>query len=433
LNLDRSVILNSVQEWFKENQEKSKFVAGETPIPVSGKVLDAEDISYLVDASLDGWLTSGRFTEEFQRELAQYIGTRHALFVNSGSSANLVALSSLTSPKLGARALKAGDEVVTVAMGFPTTVNPIIQNNLKPVLVDVNVETLDAIDSRLEEAIGPRTKAIMMAHTLGNPFNLNLVRELCEKHELWLIEDSCDALGSTYNGQRTGSFGDLATISFYPAHHITTGEGGAVLVKSPLVKKQAESFRDWGRDCYCETGHDNTCQKRFGWKLGELPEGYDHKYIYSHIGYNLKATDIQAALGVSQLKKLDFFIKRRKENFEILKRGLTGVDGILLTKPTENSDPSWFGFPITLDPQHPVNREELLRFLDSRKIGTRLMFAGNITRQPAYSGIDFKIVGNLVNSDIVMKRSFWIGVYPGLSQEMLEFVVASIREYMDRF
>ena len=433
MNLDRSVILNSVQDWFKENQEKSKFVAGETPIPVSGKVLDAEDISYLVDASLDGWLTSGRFTEEFQRELAQYIGTRHALFVNSGSSANLVALSSLTSPKLGARALKTGDEVVTVAMGFPTTVNPIIQNNLKPVLVDVNVETLDAIDSSLEEAIGPRTKAIMMAHTLGNPFNLNLVRELCEKHELWLIEDSCDALGSTYNGQRTGSFGDLATISFYPAHHITTGEGGAVLVKSPLVKKQAESFRDWGRDCYCETGHDNTCQKRFGWKLGELPEGYDHKYIYSHIGYNLKATDIQAALGVSQLKKLDFFIKRRKENFEILKRGLTGVDGILLTKPTENSDPSWFGFPITLDPQHPVNREELLRFLDSRKIGTRLMFAGNITRQPAYSGIDFKIVGNLVNSDIVMKRSFWIGVYPGLSQEMLEFVVASIREFMDRF
>ena len=433
MNLDRSVILNSVQEWFKENQEKSKFVAGETPIPVSGKVLDAEDISYLVDASLDGWLTSGRFTEEFQRELAQYIGTRHALFVNSGSSANLVALSSLTSPKLGARALKTGDEVVTVAMGFPTTVNPIIQNNLKPVLVDVNVETLDAIDSSLEEAIGPRTKAIMMAHTLGNPFNLNLVRELCEKRELWLIEDSCDALGSTYNGQRTGSFGDLATISFYPAHHITTGEGGAVLVKSPLVKKQAESFRDWGRDCYCETGHDNTCQKRFGWKLGELPEGYDHKYIYSHIGYNLKATDIQAALGVSQLKKLDFFIKRRKENFEILKRGLTGVDGILLTKPTENSDPSWFGFPITLDPQHPVNREELLRFLDSRKIGTRLMFAGNITRQPAYSGIDFKIVGNLVNSDIVMKRSFWIGVYPGLSQEMLEFVVASIREFMDRF
>jgi len=433
LILERSAILNSVQEWFKGSQKESQFVAGETPIPVSGKVLDSDDISYLVDASLDGWLTSGRFTEEFQRELARYIGTRHALFVNSGSSANLVALSSLTSPKLGARALKTGDEVVTVAMGFPTTVNPIIQNNLKPVLVDVNVETLDAIDSSLEEAIGPRTKAIMMAHTLGNPFNLNLVRELCEKHELWLIEDSCDALGSTYNGQRTGSFGDLATISFYPAHHITTGEGGAVLVKSPLVKKQAESFRDWGRDCYCETGHDNTCQKRFGWKLGELPEGYDHKYIYSHIGYNLKATDIQAALGVSQLKKLDFFIKRRKENFEILKRGLTGVDGILLTKPTENSDPSWFGFPITLDPQHPVNREELLRFLDSRKIGTRLMFAGNITRQPAYSGIDFKIVGNLVNSDIVMKRSFWIGVYPVLSQEMLEFVVASIREYMDRF
>ena len=315
----------------------------------------------------------------------------------------------------------------------PTTVNPIIQNNLRPVLVDVNLETLDAIDSRLEEAIGPRTKAIMMAHTLGNPFNLNLVKELCRKYELWLIEDSCDALGSTYKGQRTGSFGDLATISFYPAHHITTGEGGAVLIKSPLVKKQAESFRDWGRDCYCETGHDNTCQKRFGWKLGELPEGYDHKYIYSHIGYNLKATDMQAALGLSQLKKLDFFIKRRKENFDFLKRGLSEIEGIQLAKPTENSDPSWFGFPIVLDPNHPVDREELLRYLDSKKIGTRLMFAGNITLQPAYKGVDFKIIGDLNNSDVVMKRAFWIGVYPGLSEEMLSYVVESIREFMKRY
>ena len=430
---DRSEILNSVRNWFNANQDSTQFIAGETPIPVSGKVLDAEDIAYLVDASLDGWLTSGRFTDEFQRELARFVGTRHALFVNSGSSANLVALSCLTSPKLGSRALKPGDEVVTVAMGFPTTVNPIIQNNLRPVLVDVNLETLDAIDSRLEEAIGPRTKAIMMAHTLGNPFNLNLVKELCRKHELWLIEDSCDALGSTYDGQRTGSFGDLATVSFYPAHHITTGEGGAVLIKSPLVKKQAESFRDWGRDCYCETGHDNTCQKRFGWKLGELPEGYDHKYIYSHIGYNLKATDMQAALGLSQLKKLDFFIKRRKENFDFLKRGLSEIEGIQLAKPTENSDPSWFGFPIVLDPNHPVDREELLRYLDSKKIGTRLMFAGNITRQPAYKGVDFKIIGDLNNSDVVMKRAFWIGIYPGLSEEMLSYVVESIREFMKRY
>ena len=433
MSLDRSEILNSVRNWFNASQDTMQFIAGETPIPVSGKVLDAEDIAYLVDASLDGWLTSGRFTDEFQRELARFVGTRHALFVNSGSSANLVALSCLTSPKLGSRALKVGDEVVTVAMGFPTTVNPIIQNNLRPVLVDVNLETLDAIDSRLEEAIGPRTKAIMMAHTLGNPFNLNLVKELCRKYELWLIEDSCDALGSTYEGQRTGSFGDLATISFYPAHHITTGEGGAVLIKSPLVKKQAESFRDWGRDCYCETGHDNTCQKRFGWKLGELPEGYDHKYIYSHIGYNLKATDMQAALGLSQLKKLDFFIKRRKENFDFLKRGLSEIEGFQLAKPTENSDPSWFGFPIVLDPNHPVDREELLRYLDSKKIGTRLMFAGNITRQPAYKGVDFKIVGDLNNSDVVMKRAFWIGVYPGLSEEMLSYVVESIREFMKRY
>ena len=433
MSLDRSEILNSVRNWFNASQDTMQFIAGETPIPVSGKVLDAEDIAYLVDASLDGWLTSGRFTDEFQRELARFVGTRHALFVNSGSSANLVALSCLTSPKLGSRALKVGDEVVTVAMGFPTTVNPIIQNNLRPVLVDVNLETLDAIDSRLEEAIGPRTKAIMMAHTLGNPFNLNLVKELCRKYELWLIEDSCDALGSTYEGQRTGSFGDLATISFYPAHHITTGEGGAVLIKSPLVKKQAESFRDWGRDCYCETGHDNTCQKRFGWKLGELPEGYDHKYIYSHIGYNLKATDMQAALGLSQLKKLDFFIKRRKENFDFLKRGLSEIEGIQLAKPTENSDPSWFGFPIVLDPNHPVDREELLRYLDSKKIGTRLMFAGNITRQPAYKGVDFKIIGELNNSDVVMKRAFWIGVYPGLSEEMLSYVVESIREFMKRY
>ncbi len=433
MRVERVDILKSVRDWFSSNQSDTEFLPGKTPIPVSGKVIDEDDIASLVDACLDGWLTAGRFTEEFQRSLARYIGVRDSLFVNSGSSANLVALSALTSPKLGNRALKTGDEVLTVAMGFPTTVNPIIQNNLSPVLVDINLDTYDAINERLVEAISPKTKAIMMAHTLGNPFNLELVLELCKEHNLWLIEDSCDALGSTYNGKRTGSFGDLATISFYPAHHITTGEGGAVLVKSPLVKKQAESFRDWGRDCYCETGHDNTCKKRFEWQLGELPYGYDHKYIYSHIGYNLKATDIQAALGVSQLQKLDRFVERRRENFNYLLSGLNDIEGLQMPKATKNSEPSWFGFPITLDPNHPVDREELLRFLDERKIGTRLMFAGNITRQPAYSKTDFRIVGDLTNSDVVMRRSFWLGVYPGLNERMLEYVVDSVREFMMRY
>ncbi len=320
--------------------------------------------------------------------------------------------------------------MLTVAMGFPTTVNPIFQNGLKPVVVDVELQTYDAIADRLREAVGPKTKAIMMAHALGNPFNLDVVQELCKEHDLWLIEDSCDALGSTYRGQKTGSFGDTATVSFYPAHHITTGEGGAVFVKSPLVKKQVDSFRDWGRDCYCETGCDNTCLKRFEWKLGELPEGYDHKYIYSHIGYNLKATDMQAALGLSQIEKLDFFVERRKENFNYLINQLKEVEGLMLPIATENSDPSWFGFPITLDPNHPVNREELLRFLDSRKIGTRLMFAGNIMRQPAYLDQDFRVVGDLTNTDIVMKRTFWVGTYPGLTNPMLDFIADSIKDFL---
>ena len=433
MSQDRERVADAVRTWYASTHESSKFIPGETPVPVSGKVIDQDDILNLVEASLDGWLTAGRFTEEFQRSLARYVGVRDSLFVNSGSSANLVALSSLTSPKLGKRALKSGDEVLTVAMGFPTTINPIIQNNLRPVLVDVNLETFDAIDEQLVEAITPRTKAVMMAHALGNPFNLDLVTELCEKNDLWLIEDSCDALGSTYNGKRTGSFGDLATLSFYPAHHITTGEGGAVLVKSPLVKKQAESFRDWGRDCYCETGHDNTCNKRFEWQLGELPKGYDHKYIYSHIGYNLKATDIQAALGVSQLRKLDFFVQKRKDNFNHLLAGLKDIEGLRMPIATKNSDPSWFGFPITIDPEHPANREELLRFLEKRRIGTRLMFAGNITRQPAYSNVDFRIVGDLSNSDIVMRRSFWLGVYPGLTHQMLDYVIESVAEFMERY
>jgi CDP-6-deoxy-D-xylo-4-hexulose-3-dehydrase len=407
------------------------FKPGETAVPVSGKVLDPSDFEALVDASLDGWLTAGRFHKEFEEKLAAYVGAKSAMFVNSGSSANLVALSGLTSPKLGKRALKPGDEVITVAAGFPTTVNPIIQNDMRPVLVDIELETYDAISDRLREAVSDKTKAIMMAHTLGNPFDLDTVRELCKEHGLWLIEDSCDALGSTYDGQRTGSFGDTATLSFYPAHHITTGEGGAVFVKSPLVRKQVESFRDWGRDCYCETGHDNTCNKRFEWQLGDLPRGYDHKYVYSHIGYNLKATDMQAALGVSQLNKLDRFVQARKDNFAYLESKLSGVDGLILPVATKKSDPSWFGYPITLDPNHPVDREELLRFLETRKIGTRLLFAGNLTKQPAYRNVDFRIVGNLHNTDIVMSRTFWVGTYPGLTNVMLDYIAESIREFME--
>lgn len=426
----RETILNLTREFAEESLVSQPFIPGETAVPVSGKVLSPEDFVSLVDSSLDGWLTAGKHTKLFERQLADFVGARSALFVNSGSSANLCALSGLTSPKIGERALKPGDEVLTVAMGFPTTVNPIIQNGLKPVVVDVNLDTLDANSDRLREAVSPKTKAIMMAHTLGNPFDLDTVQELCKEHDLWLVEDSCDALGSTYRGQRTGSFGDTATVSFYPAHHITTGEGGAVFVKNPLVKKQVESFRDWGRDCYCETGCDNTCFKRFEWQLGDLPEGYDHKYIYSHIGYNLKATDMQAALGVTQLAKLDYFIEKRKENFNYLSNALSKVEGLSVAVATENSDPSWFGCPITLDPAHPVNREELLRFLDSRKIGTRLLFAGNILKQPAYKNVDFRVVGDLTNTDIVMKRSFWVGVYPGLTRAMLDYIIESITDFM---
>lgn len=427
----RSNILHLTKIYSEKLLEEKEFTPGITPIPVSGKVLTSDDFQALVNSSLDGWLTSGRFTKEFENNLAKFVGTRHALFVNSGSSANLIALSGLTSSKLGDRALQAGDEVVTVAMGFPTTVNPIIQNHLVPVVVDIDLKTLNVIPEMLEEAISRKTRAIMMAHTLGNPFNLDVVQELCKKYNLWLIEDSCDALGSTYRGQRTGSFGDTASVSFYPAHHITTGEGGAVLIKSPLVKKQVESFRDWGRDCYCETGKDNTCLKRFEWQLGDLPAGYDHKYTYSHIGYNLKATDIQAALGITQLAKIELFIEKRKENYNYLKERLQGIEGISIAEATKHSDPAWFGFPITLDLNHPVKREDLIKFLDSRKIGTRLIFAGNITKQPGYKDVNFKVIGNLVNTDIVMNNSFWVGVYPGLNNAMLDYISDSITEFFE--
>ncbi|MHA7651324.1 lipopolysaccharide biosynthesis protein RfbH [Mycobacterium sp. ML4] len=437
LEEDREDILAAVRSYAKRKLATSDFVQGVTPVPVSGKVLDPEDFAALVDASLDGWLTAGRFHPLFERALSRYVGARDAVFVNSGSSANLCALSALTSPKLGQykkrydkRPLEPGDEVLTVASGFPTTVNPIIQNRLRPVVVDIELGTYDAVPERLREAVGPKTRAIMMAHTLGNPFDLDTVQDLCDKHGLWLVEDSCDALGSTYDGKRTGSFGDTATVSFYPAHHITTGEGGAVFVKSPLVRKQVESFRDWGRDCYCAPGNDNTCEKRFEWQLGDLPRGYDHKYIYSHIGYNLKATDMQAALGLSQLNKLDGFVQARKENFEYLTSRLSEVEGLILPVATPKSDPSWFGFPITLDPEHPVDRTKFMQFLNVRKIGFRQLFAGNLVKQPAYRNVDFRIVGDLTNTDIVMNRTFWVGTYPGLTIPMLDFVADSIREYM---
>lgn len=421
-------ILDQVRKLFS-TAEPDKFLPGESPVPVSGKVLDADDYVALVESSLDGWLTAGRFHDEFERGLARYVGVRNALFVNSGSSANLVALSALTSPKLGKRALKPGDEVITVAAGFPTTVNPIMQNRLIPVFVDITIGTYDAVIDQIREAISPKTRAIMMAHTLGNPFDVDQIKQICKEHGLWLVEDSCDALGSTYGGKRTGSFGDTATLSFYPAHHITTGEGGAVFVNSPLVKKQVESFRDWGRDCYCPTGHDNTCFKRFEWQLGDLPRGYDHKYIYSHIGYNLKATDMQAALGVSQLKKLDRFVAARKANFNFLKATLSDVPDFIMPEATEKSDPSWFGFPITIREDSGWDRTKLLRHLDEKKIGTRLLFAGNLLKQPAYRNIEHRVIGDLKNSDLVMTNTFWLGVYPGLSQEMLSYVCEVIHDF----
>ena len=422
-------ILSDVRSAFKDQTPKA-FVPGETAVPVSGKVLDADDYVALVEASLDGWLTAGRFHEEFERNLARYVGVRNALFVNSGSSANLVALAGLTSPKLGKRALKPGDEVITVAAGFPTTVNPIIQHGMVPVFVDVAIGTYDAIIDQIREAISPKTRAIMMAHTLGNPFDVAAIKEICKEHNLWLIEDSCDALGSTYDGKRTGSFGDTATVSFYPAHHITTGEGGAVFVNSPLIKKQVESFRDWGRDCYCPTGHDNTCHKRFEWQLGDLPAGYDHKYIYGHIGYNLKATDMQAALGVSQLKKLDRFVAARKANFNYLKNALSDIPDFVMPEATANSDPSWFGFPITIRPDSGIDRTTLLRHLDDKKIGTRLLFAGNLLKQPAYRNIEHRVIGDLKNSDLVMTNTFWLGVYPGLTDEMLNYVSEVVHDFV---
>jgi len=427
----RQQILELTAEYHAEAFPAREFVAGTSVVPVSGKVIGAEDICSVVDSALDGWFTTGRFAKEFERKLARFVGVRSASLVNSGSSANLVALSALTSPKLGDRALRPGDEVITVAAGFPTTVNPIVQNRLVPVFLDVSLPTYEIDVTRLEEAYSPKTKAVMDAHTLGNVFNLAAVTEFCRRHNLWLVEDCCDALGSTYKGQKVGTFGDISTVSFYPAHHITMGEGGAVMTDKPALQVLIDSFRDWGRDCWCEPGMDNTCGKRFDWQLGTLPCGYDHKYTYSHVGYNLKATDMQAALGLSQIEKLPYFIERRKENFKYLKAALKPLEDVLMLPVAgEDSDPSWFGFPIGVRQDAGFTRDQMTRALEAQKIGTRLVFAGNLLRQPAYEGIECRVVGEMVNTDFVMNNAFWIGVYPGLTTEMLDFVAKVMVDFV---
>lgn len=425
----REAIRNLVKEYGDLAYRTKGFEPGKSTVPPAGKVIGTTELQNIVDSALDGWLTTGRFNEEFERRLARFIGVRKLITTNSGSSANLLAFSALTSPTLGERAIVPGDEVIAVAAGFPTTVNPILQYGAVPVFVDVNIPTYNIQADLVESAISPKTKAIMLAHTLGNPFDLAAIKAVAKKHDLWLIEDCCDALGSTYNGQNVGTFGDVGTLSFYPAHHITMGEGGAVFCESPSLKKILESFRDWGRDCYCAPGVDNTCGKRFGWQLGELPDGYDHKYIYSHVGYNLKITDMQAACGLAQLDRVVGFIQQRKRNFAFLKSNLSDLDWMILPEATVNSDPSWFGFPITLRSESKIQRLELLRYLDSHKIGTRLLFAGNLLRQPYMAGKNYRVIGELKNTDVIMNHTFWIGVYPGLTEEMLGFAVETLKKF----
>jgi CDP-4-dehydro-6-deoxyglucose reductase, E1 len=421
----RQQILDLAAEYCAEAFPSRPFVPGQTPIPVSGKVFDGSEMRLLVDASLDFWLTTGRYAEQFERDFARWVGIRECVLTNSGSSANLLAVSALTSPKLGDRRLQPGDEVITLAAGFPTTLNPILQNRLMPVFIDVTVPTYNADVSQLEAALSPRTRAIFIAHTLGNPFDLDAVTAFAQKHSLWLIEDCCDAVGSLWRGRKVGLFGDLATTSFYPAHHMTMGEGGSILMERPLLRTLVESFRDWGRDCWCAPGKDNTCGKRFDWQLGDLPQGYDHKYTYSHIGYNLKMTDMQAAVGVAQLQKLDGFIEVRQRNFERLHEGLRDLEEFLvLPEPTPGSEPSWFGFPLGVRTTAPFTRNLVIRELESRKIATRLLFGGNLVRQPAYRDAPHRIAAPLDSTDFIMNQVFWIGVFPGLTAPMLDYVVA---------
>ena len=420
----REQILRLSEEFYEEQFAARSFVPGESPVPVSGKVLSGKDLRNVVDASLDCWFTTGRFAEEFERRFARFFGVRACSLVNSGSSANLVALSALTSPKLGERRLQPGDEVITLAAGFPTTVNPIIQNRCIPVFIDISLPTFQADTSQLESALSDRTRAIMFAHTLGNVCDVDTVADFARRNKLWFIEDCCDALGTTYKGRLVGTFGDIATVSFYPAHHITMGEGGAVVTDSPLLKTLVESFRDWGRDCWCEPGKENTCGKRFQWQQGELPYGYDHKYTYTHVGYNLKMTDMQAALGLSQLERLPSFIEARKRNFRYLHDRLKPFeDVLLLPESLPDAEPSWFGFPLGVRENAPFDRPLLIEALESQRVGTRLLFGGNLTRQPAYQGVKFRIVGDLKNTDFAMRNAFWLGVYPGLSEPMLDHVV----------
>src|SRR5579883_1085323 len=429
----RQQVLELTAQYFQEAFPSTEFQPGASPVPVSGKVITEDDVQAVVESALDAWFTTGRFARDFERELARFLGIRSVSLVNSGSSANLVAVSCLTSPKLGDRRLRPGDEVITVAAGFPTTVNPIIQNGLVPVFLDVVVPTYQVDVTQLDAALSPRTRAIIVAHTLGNPFDLDVVAEFAKRHKLWFIEDCCDALGSTYKGKYVGTFGDLATISFYPAHHITMGEGGAILTNSPLLQTLADSFRDWGRDCWCEPGKDNTCGKRFSWHLGQLPCGYDHKYTYSHIGYNLKPTDMQAALGLSQIKKLPGFIEARRRNFRYLSEKLEPLsDVLILPEATLNSDPSWFGYPIAVREDAGFTRDQLTSQLEAQKIGTRLLFGGNLVRQPAYSEVQYRTIGNLANADFVMNNVFWVGVYPGLTRPMLDHIVRVIVDFVEQ-
>jgi CDP-4-dehydro-6-deoxyglucose reductase, E1 len=427
----RQRVFAAVMDYYQFKFSHQQFIPGKTYVPVSGKVFDEQELVKLVDSSLDFWLTTGRYAAEFEQRFAEWIGVKHCLLVNSGSSANLVALTALTSPKLGDERLRPGDEVITVAAGFPTTVNPIFQNQLVPVFLDVDLSTYEIDTNQLEAALSDRTRAVMVAHTLGNPFNLEAVMTFAEKHDLWVVEDNCDAVGSVYQEQKTGTFGHLSTVSFYPAHHITMGEGGAVLTSDSRLKKIVESIRDWGRDCWCPPGVDNTCNKRYGWQLGKLPDGYDHKYTYSHIGYNLKMTDMQAAVGVAQLDKLPDFIKKRRRNFEFLHQNLQDLQDVL-TLPTETpkSEPSWFGFLLSVKAGAPFTRNQLVQHLEEQRIGTRLLFGGNLVRQPAYKDLNYRVVGDLANTDRTMESAFWIGLFPGLTEEMLTYTVSTLRSFV---
>ena len=419
---DREEIFDLVRKFEKKHRRTESFQPGKSAVPPSGKLIGDEELVAMVDASLDGWLTAGRYNRSFERHLSKFLGVKHVLTVNSGSSANLIAFSCLTSSRLGDRAIQKGDEIISVAAGFPTTVNPVLQFGAIPVFIDVTLDNYNINAELVESAITSKTKAIMLAHTLGNPFNLDIITNICEKYNLWLVEDTCDALGSTYKDKNVGTFGDIGTVSFYPAHHITMGEGGAVFTNNDELKVIAESFRDWGRDCYCQPGKDNTCGKRFGWQLGSLPRGYDHKYTYSHIGYNLKISDMQAACGLAQLKKVEKFVAARRYNFDFLKNQLADLEEFLiLPKPTEHSDPSWFGFPLTVKSSAPLTRVELINELEKNKIGTRLLFAGNLTRQPSMVGQEFRVANALNVTDTIMKDTFWIGIHPALTEEMLTF------------